>query len=329
MFQGFTDETVDFMGPNAAFAENAEALGVDLRAVDTAIVSHGHYDHGGGLAEFLKVNDHAPVFLHAGALGSFWARKPGGGERFIGLDPALREYADRFRLTDGVMAGKSTYMRQVALIVLMAQMGSFVPAAYARIGVVDRIFTRIGASDDLSAGQSTFMVEMSEVSEILHHATKNSLLILDEIGRGTSTFDGMRQQLLSPIAAELPQEDAALLLENRETLESFGFYCEDFGDGAILVREVPSDLDAADTAATLEEFAEKLRTGRSPAERREALLHTMACKAAVKAGMHSDPKELRVLVDRVQAGEIRYCPHGRPVAVKITKYELEKMFKRA
>ena len=82
-------------------------------------------------------------------------------------------------------------MRQVALIVLMAQMGSFVPADSARIGVVDRIFTRIGASDDLTGGQSTFMVEMSEVSEILHHATKNSLLILDEIGRGTSTFDGM------------------------------------------------------------------------------------------------------------------------------------------
>ena len=89
------------------------------------------------------------------------------------------------------MAGKSTYMRQVALIVLMAQMGSFVPAKYAHIGVVDRIFTRIGASDDLSAGQSTFMVEMTEVSDILHQATKNSLLILDEIGRGTSTFDGM------------------------------------------------------------------------------------------------------------------------------------------
>ena len=81
--------------------------------------------------------------------------------------------------------------------------------------------------------------------------------------------------------------------------------------------------------ATLEEFAENLRTGRDPAERRENLLHTMACKAAIKAGMHSDERELRVLVDRVQSGEIKYCPHGRPVAVKLTKYELEKMFRRA
>ena len=111
---------------------------------------------------------------------------------FVPNDTFMGEKEERVAIITGPnMAGKSTYMRQVALIVLLAQMGSFVPAKYARVGVVDRIFTRIGASDDLSAGQSTFMVEMTEVSDILHHATKNSLLILDEIGRGTSTFDGM------------------------------------------------------------------------------------------------------------------------------------------
>lgn len=111
---------------------------------------------------------------------------------FVPNDTYMGEQENRVAIITGPnMAGKSTYMRQVALITLMAQIGSFVPARAARIGVVDRIFTRIGASDDLSAGQSTFMVEMTEVSDILKHATSRSLLILDEIGRGTSTFDGM------------------------------------------------------------------------------------------------------------------------------------------
>ena len=127
----------------------------------------------------------------------------------------------------------------------------------------------------------------------------------------------MRQTLMQPVAVEPGKEDAALLLENLELLEQFGFGCEDFGDGAVLVREVPADLDAADTAATLEEFAQKLRTGRSLDEKREALLHTMACKASIKGGWTSDPAELKVLVEKVQSGEVRYCPHGRPVVVKI------------
>lgn len=113
-------------------------------------------------------------------------------EPFVPNDTYMNSTSVRMILLTGPnMSGKSTYMRQVALITLMAQMGSFVPASYARISVVDQIFTRIGASDDLAAGESTFMVEMKEVSHILQHATKNSLVILDEVGRGTSTYDGV------------------------------------------------------------------------------------------------------------------------------------------
>lgn len=114
------------------------------------------------------------------------------GEPFVPNDTVLDCADDRCAIITGPnMAGKSTYMRQVALVCVMAQAGSFVPAASAELGIVDSVFTRIGASDDLSAGQSTFMVEMSEVASILNNATSRSLIIFDEIGRGTSTFDGM------------------------------------------------------------------------------------------------------------------------------------------
>ena len=140
----------------------------------------------------------------------------------------------------------------------------------------------------------------------------------------------MSQQLLSPLAVELSAEDAASLLEQLPLLEEFGFVCEDFGDGTVLVRQVPSDLEVGDVPAALEELAEDLRLNRAdPAAARDSLLQTMACKSAIKAGMWSDPSELQALADKVQSGEIRYCPHGRPVAVKLSKYEMEKMFKRA
>jgi DNA mismatch repair protein MutS len=114
------------------------------------------------------------------------------GELFVPNDVKLdRRESQLLVITGPNMAGKSTVMRQVALITLMAQAGSFVPAARARIGLCDRVFTRVGAADNLARGQSTFMVEMSETSNILHNATRKSLVILDEIGRGTSTFDGL------------------------------------------------------------------------------------------------------------------------------------------
>jgi len=114
-----------------------------------------------------------------------------GSARFVPNDTVFEE-GERVRVITGPnMSGKSTYLRQAALVVLLAQIGSFVPARSARLGLVDRIFTRIGAQDEIHAGQSTFMVEMVETANILHHATRRSLLVLDEIGRGTSTYDGL------------------------------------------------------------------------------------------------------------------------------------------
>jgi len=153
------------------------------------------------LAEVADQNKYTrPVLSGAGVLNIVDGRHPvieriaadSGKGRFIPNDLLMNTTSDRLlTITGPNMAGKSTYMRQAALIILMAQMGGFVPARSAEIGVCDKIFTRVGASDDLATGQSTFMVEMAEVANIVHNATKNSFIILDEIGRGTSTYDGM------------------------------------------------------------------------------------------------------------------------------------------
>ncbi len=178
-------------------------------------------------------------------------------EMFIENDTYLDNDHNRIAIITGPnMAGKSTYMRQSALIVLMAQIGSFVPASSADIGIVDRIFTRVGASDDLASGQSTFMVEMTEVANILRNATRNSLLILDEIGRGTSTFDGLsiawavveyisHPKLLG--AKTLFATHYHELTELEGKLESVSNYCvavSEQGDDIIFLRKiVPGGAD--------------------------------------------------------------------------------------
>ena len=142
----------------------------------------------------------------------------------------------------------------------------------------------------------------------------------------------MGQLLLSPVVFTPNPEEGAALRENLPLLSEFGFEVEDFGGGALIIRQVPHDIDADQAEEALVELADRLLTtgGRAdPASARDALLHTMACKAAIKGGWTSDPAELRVLVDKVQSGEVRFCPHGRPVAIELTKAALEKQFKRA
>ena len=180
------------------FTRLREQVGAQMGRIQATAAAVAQMDAFASLAAVAAKNGYCrPVMDESGVIEIHDGRHP-VVERmlktslFVPNDTYMGEKEDRIAIITGPnMAGKSTYMRQVALITLMAQVGSFVPARAARIGVVDRIFTRIGASDDLSAGQSTFMVEMTEVADILKHATGRSLLILDEIGRGTSTFDGM------------------------------------------------------------------------------------------------------------------------------------------
>jgi len=169
-----------------------------LEAIQETAGALGELDALAGLAETARLFSYArPVVDESSTLWIEQGRHPvldarPGEERFVPNDTDLNGAEARLAIITGPnMAGKSTYIRQVALLVILAQTGSFIPAKSARIGLADRIFTRVGASDDLSRGQSTFMVEMSETANILNHATSRSLVILDEIGRGTSTFDGL------------------------------------------------------------------------------------------------------------------------------------------
>ena len=170
------------------------------------------------------------------------------GEAFVPNDLRLEQSGNRIMLITGPnMAGKSTFMRQVALNVLMAQCGCFVPAEHAEFSMVDRIFTRVGASDNLSLGQSTFMMEMNEVSAILHNASSLSLIILDEVGRGTSTFDGISiawaivESLHSLGALTLcatHYHELTALSKELDGVENYSFLVEEEGEEIVFLRKL-------------------------------------------------------------------------------------------
>lgn len=183
-YEIFQDIRNKIAGEVLRIQKTAKAVaGIDVLSALALVAEHGNYCRP-------SINEKGVIDIRNGRHPV--VEKMINNDMFIANDTYLDNKKQRISIITGPnMAGKSTYMRQTALIVLMAQIGSFVPAESAKIGIVDRIFTRVGASDDLASGQSTFMVEMTEVANILRNATSNSLLILDEIGRGTSTFDGL------------------------------------------------------------------------------------------------------------------------------------------
>ena len=141
----------------------------------------------------------------------------------------------------------------------------------------------------------------------------------------------MGQLLLAPVVFTPSPEEGEVLLAHLPLLAEFGFEAEDFGGGALVVRQVPHDIDPADAESALTELAGRLLTGgrADPSAARDALLHTMACKAAIKGGQKNGPAELERVARAVMSGQVRYCPHGRPVAIELTRAALEKQFKRA
>jgi len=229
------------------------------------------------------------------------------GALFVPNDTLLDTGTSRTAIITGPnMAGKSTYMRQTALIVLMAQTGSFVPARSARIGIVDRVFTRIGASDDLSAGKSTFMVEMTELADILKSATRNGLLILDEIGRGTSTYDGMsvaravlehcadKRKLGAKTMFATHYHELTSLEDEIEGVKNYNISAKKRGDDIIFLRKiVPGGADdsygieVAGLAGVPDSVIKRAKTVLKALEDEKGTPHLKRCTSTSEAGQIS------------------------------------------
>ena len=178
------------------------------------------------------------------------------------------------------------------------------------------------------AFQTYVMVEQGDKLLLIDKHAAHERMNFDRLK--AQGYTPMVQELLTPVVFEPPAEEGAALLEHLADLERFGFRLEDFGGGALLVRACPDYLDSGDISPTLSELAEQLRTaGRTdPDSARDALMHTMACKAAIKGGQKNSPAELMRVAQAVMSGQVRYCPHGRPVAIELEKRQLEHQFKR-
>ena len=245
------------------FEELRSKIAATVGRIQATAISIAELDVLCSLAETAAANNYCmPEIDASGIIDIIDGRHPvveimQHGSLFVPNDTFLDNGASRTAIITGPnMAGKSTYMRQTALIVLMAQIGSFVPARSARIGIVDRVFTRIGASDDLSAGKSTFMVEMTEVADILTNATGNGLLILDEIGRGTSTYDGMsvaravleycadKKKLGAKTMFATHYHELTALEDEIEGVKNYNISAKKRGDDIIFLRKiVPGGAD--------------------------------------------------------------------------------------
>jgi DNA mismatch repair protein MutS len=250
------------------------------------------------------------------------------GERFVANDVDMDTVGKQILIITGPnMAGKSTFMRQVALLVLMAQMGSLVPAKKAHIGIVDRIFTRVGASDNLARGQSTFMVEMTEAANILNHATPRSLIVLDEIGRGTSTFDGVsiawavaeylhdNNKVAAKTLFATHYHELTELAETRERVQNFNVAVKEWNDQIVFLRRIVKGgashsygiqvarlaglpVDVIDRA---KEVLHNLESGEyeSGAPRLAKSKHNGAVQAAPQLGLFDQPDPVRQRIEEM------------------------------
>ena len=176
---------------------------------------------------------------------------------------------------------------------------------------------------------SYILVEQGEKAYFIDKHAAHERMNFDRLK--AAGYTPMVQRLLTPVVFTPAPEEGAALLQNLDVLSAFGFECEDFGGGAVLVRQCPDYVDTGDVEATLLELAGTLAEGgrADPDGARDALMATMSCKAAIKGGQKNGPEELRRVAEAVMSGAVKYCPHGRPVAVELTRNQLEKLFKRA